>query len=40
VSTIDAILVQLCIRYEHRLLTTDADFASIAEYEPLERWAT
>ena len=38
VGTIDAVLAQLCIRYELRLLTTDADFARIAEYEPLERW--
>lgn len=38
VGTIDAILAQLCIRYELRLLTTDEDFARIAEHEPLERW--
>jgi predicted nucleic acid-binding protein len=38
VGTIDAILAQLCIRYELRLLTTDADFARIAEHEPPERW--
>jgi hypothetical protein len=38
VGTIAAILAQLCIRYELRLLTTDADFARIAEHEPLERW--
>ena len=38
VGTIDAILTRLCIRYELRLLTTDADFARIAEHEPLERW--
>lgn len=38
VGTIDAILAQLCIRYELRLLTTDSDFARIAEHEPLERW--
>jgi len=38
VGTIDAVLAQLCIRYELRLLTTDADFARIAEYEPPERW--
>ena len=37
-GTIDAILAQLCIRYELRLLTTEADFARIAENEPLERW--
>jgi len=39
VGTIDAILAQLCIRYELRLLTTDADFARIAEHEPLDRWS-
>ena len=39
VGTIDAILAQLCLRYELRLLTTDADFARIAEHEPLECWA-
>jgi predicted nucleic acid-binding protein len=38
VGTIDALLAQICIRYELRLLTTDADFARIAEHEPLERW--
>jgi predicted nucleic acid-binding protein len=38
IGTIDAILAQLCIRYELRLLTTDADFARIAEHEPLARW--
>lgn len=38
VGTIDALLIQLCIRYELRLLSTDLDFARIAEHEPLERW--
>lgn len=38
VGTIDAILAQLCIRYELRLPTTDGDFARIAEREPLEVW--
>jgi predicted nucleic acid-binding protein len=38
VGTIDAILAQLCIRYELRLLTTDADFSRIAEHDPLECW--
>jgi len=38
VKTIDAILAQLCIRYELRLLTTDTDFLRIADHEPLERW--
>ncbi|HTF34154.1 MAG TPA: PIN domain-containing protein [Myxococcota bacterium] len=39
VGTIDAILAQLCIRHELQLLTTDADFARIAEQEPLRRWS-
>jgi predicted nucleic acid-binding protein len=38
IGTIDAVLARLCIRYELRLLATDADFARIAEDEPLERW--
>jgi hypothetical protein len=38
VGTIDAILAQLCIRHELDLLTTDADFARIAEQEPLRCW--
>ena len=38
VGTIDAVLTQLCIRYKLRPLTTDANFAPIAEHEPLERW--
>jgi predicted nucleic acid-binding protein len=38
VGTIDAILAQLCVRYELRLLTNDIDFARIAEHEPLECW--
>jgi predicted nucleic acid-binding protein len=39
VGTIDAILAQLCIRYELRLLTVDADFTRVAEREPLELWS-
>lgn len=35
VGTNDALLAQLCIRHDLRLLTTDADFARIAEYAPL-----
>lgn len=35
VGTIDALLAQLCIHHDLRLLTTDADFARIAEYAPL-----
>jgi predicted nucleic acid-binding protein len=39
IDTIDAILAQLCIRHDLRLLTTDPDFARIAEDEPLARWS-
>jgi predicted nucleic acid-binding protein len=39
VGTIDAILAQLCIRHELHLLTIDADFARLAEHEPLRRWS-
>ena len=35
VGTIDALLAQLCIRFELALLTTDADFRQIAEWHPL-----
>ncbi len=35
VGTIDALLAQLCIRFELALLTTDADFRRIAEWHPL-----
>lgn len=38
VSTIDAVLARLCIRYELQILTTDADFEHIAAEEPLELW--
>jgi len=37
VGRLDAILAQLCIRYELRLRTTDVDFARIAVHEPLEQ---
>ncbi len=39
VGTIDAILAQLCIRHGLALLTTDRDFARIAEQEPLDCWS-
>ena len=38
VGTIDALLAQLCIRFELTLLTTDADFACIAEHHALNVW--
>jgi predicted nucleic acid-binding protein len=38
VGTIDAILAQLCIRYDLMLLTTDKDFSGIAAHPPLRLW--
>ena len=38
VGTIDALLAQLCIRFELTLLTTDADFEPIAEHHELAIW--
>jgi predicted nucleic acid-binding protein len=38
VGTIDALLAQLCIRFELTLLTTDADFLRIADHHPLNVW--
>lgn len=38
VGTIDAVLAQLCIRFELTLLTTDGDFRRIAAHHPLQIW--
>jgi hypothetical protein len=38
VSTIDALLAQLCVRFELTLLTTDADFRRVAKVRPLVVW--
>ena len=38
VGTIGALLAQLCIRFELTLLTTDTDFARIAEHRALKLW--
>jgi predicted nucleic acid-binding protein len=38
-GTIDALLAQLCIRYELTMLTTDRDFHHIAAVVPLSVWA-
>ena len=38
VGTIDALLAQLCIRHELKLLTTDHDFKQIAVHCPLQVW--
>jgi predicted nucleic acid-binding protein len=38
VGTIDAILAQLCLRYDLTLLTSDKDFAAISTHAPLRLW--
>ena len=38
IGTIDALLAQLCIRHELRLLTTDNDFLMAAAHCPLRVW--
>lgn len=38
VGTIDALLAQLCIRHELTMLSTDDDFAEIANLQPLMVW--
>ena len=38
-GTIDALLVQLCLRHELTMLTTDRDFSNAARYCPLEVWS-
>jgi len=38
-GTIDALLAQLCIRYELTMLTTDKDFLNIASVVALPIWA-
>lgn len=38
-ATIDALLIQLCIRHELTLLTTDQDFMHAAKHCPLLLWA-
>ncbi len=40
IGTIDALLAQLCIRFDLTLLTTDADFQRIALHHPLSVWST
>jgi predicted nucleic acid-binding protein len=39
IGTIDALLAALCIRHELALLTADADFARVADHEPLLLWS-
>lgn len=38
VGTIDVLLAQLCIRHELVMLTTDREFAHLAEHVPLQIW--
>jgi predicted nucleic acid-binding protein len=38
IGTIDALLAQICIRYELTLLTTDRDFELAASHCPLSVW--
>jgi len=38
IGTIDALLAQLCIRYDLVLLTTDKDFTHAALHCPLRVW--
>ncbi len=38
VGTIDALLAQLCVRHQLTLLTTDRDFARIAQVRPFDLW--
>ena len=38
ISTIDALLAQLCIRYTLTLLTTDQDFIGSAQLAPIKLW--
>ena len=39
VSTIDALLAQLCIRHDLVMLSTDGDFRRIADWTPLQLWS-
>lgn len=38
IGTINALLAQLCIRYDLMLLSTDGDFARVAAHTPLRLW--
>lgn len=38
VGTIDALLIQLCGRYELTLLSADRDFSNAAPYVPFKLW--
>lgn len=38
IGTIDALLIQLCGRYEMTLLSSDRDFANAARHVPFKLW--
>jgi predicted nucleic acid-binding protein len=38
IGTIDALLAQLCLRYDLTMLTTDRDFRNLAGHYPLKLW--
>lgn len=38
-GTIDALIAQLCIRHELKLLSADADFRHAARFCPLQLWS-
>jgi predicted nucleic acid-binding protein len=38
ITTVDALLAQLCIRHHLTMLTTDSDFSYIARHSPLRLW--
>jgi predicted nucleic acid-binding protein len=38
IGTIDALIAQLCIRYDLTLITTDGDFALAAKHCPFRVW--
>jgi predicted nucleic acid-binding protein len=39
VGTIDALLIQLCLRHDLELLSADRDFPSAARHVPFKHWA-
>jgi predicted nucleic acid-binding protein len=40
IGTIDALLIQLCVRHELTLLTTDKDFIHASMHVPVKMWRT
>jgi predicted nucleic acid-binding protein len=39
IGTIDALLIQLCGRYELTLVSSDQDFDHAARFVPFRQWA-